>query len=307
MRRSLPVAGAVVLVTMVVAAAAAWSSLPSQMAWQWSTHRPTVHAARWVVLGAPIAVFAAELAVITASRRSRAGGVVVLLVTAGWLGWFEALELWSNVGAATWERAKTSFVASTSVSLVALGAIAVTYVVRRTRVASDAYKPTGPSPDVAVDGPMLWSGSASNLAALIGGVASLAVGVVVVALTLGTGGAVLPAVGAMVGPTGIGVSMLCLSRVRVTVGPAQVVIAFGPWGWPRYRHPYAELGDASVTTPPGGWGRRRFADVTSLNIRAGDALRLDRRGGHAVVVSLDGAAEAAGVIRGYLGVTAGAA
>ena len=75
-----------------------------------------------------------------------------------------------------------------------------------------------------------------------------------------------------------------------------------PLGWPTYRVALAEVADASITTVVplgefGGYGVR-FGPGRRLGVitRGGDALEVKRRDGRTVVVTVDDAGTAAGLL-----------
>lgn len=75
----------------------------------------------------------------------------------------------------------------------------------------------------------------------------------------------------------------------------------GPAGWPRSRVPLAEVGHASAITVEalgafGGWGWRRVPGALGVVLRSGEALRVERTQGHALVVTVDDAATAAALL-----------
>ena len=86
--------------------------------------------------------------------------------------------------------------------------------------------------------------------------------------------------------------------VRVDTGGVEVR---GPAGFPRSHTPLANIASASVVQVEamgafGGWGWRRIPGVQGVIMRSGEALRLERTHGPALVVTIDDAATAAGLI-----------
>lgn len=93
-------------------------------------------------------------------------------------------------------------------------------------------------------------------------------------------------------------------RVRVTVGPQGVTARTGPFGVIRFHVPlsevesvHAEVVDSLVY---GGWGLRFLPGVRGLVVRNGPGLRVEREEGPSLVVTVDAAEEAAGVLLAHL-------
>lgn len=101
-----------------------------------------------------------------------------------------------------------------------------------------------------------------------------------------------------------GFGVASLLRLRVTVGPAGIVARFGPLGVFRSRVPLDEVArvTAEVVEPLayGGWGYRMVPGVRAVIVRQGPGLRVDRVDGPSLVVTVDDAGVAAGVLRAHL-------
>lgn len=93
------------------------------------------------------------------------------------------------------------------------------------------------------------------------------------------------------------------AEVHVVVSRSGVTIHFGIWGWPRRRIAIESIEKAGVRDlfprEFGGWGYRRRGNAVAIIVRAGKALALKTSKGE-VLVSLDEAEEAAGLINGFL-------
>ena len=103
---------------------------------------------------------------------------------------------------------------------------------------------------------------------------------------------------------------LSLLTARVTVGPAGLRIRLGPLGVVRLDVPLDEIVavDAIEVDPlaHGGWGVRLMPGLRAVVFRSGPGLRVEQRDGPTTVVTLDRAAEAAGVLRAHVDARAAA-
>jgi len=75
----------------------------------------------------------------------------------------------------------------------------------------------------------------------------------------------------------------------------------GPAGWPRSRIALNEVATATAVNVEalgsfGGWGWRRVPGALGVVLRSGEALRVERKEGHALVVTVDDAATAAALL-----------
>lgn len=75
----------------------------------------------------------------------------------------------------------------------------------------------------------------------------------------------------------------------------------GPAGFPRSHVAIADVASASAITVEalgafGGWGWRRVPGAMGVILRSGEALRVERKEGHALVVTVDDAATAAALL-----------
>lgn len=179
-----------------------------------------------------------------------------------------------------------------------LVAAAAWFVLPRAVPGGSTQGPAVPLVPVAAGERVAWVGLArlttGALIALAGTVV-LVTGVIifVIALTGWWWFALIPVV--------VGLVVLGTSAWQVRVDGTGLTVR-GALGWPRYRVTLAELESAGVTdvTPLGEFGGygvrlglgRRLGIIT----RAGEALEVQRRDGRAVVVTVDDAATAAGLL-----------
>ena len=172
----------------------------------------------------------------------------------------------------------------------ALGAAIVQPVERRG--APIDHEPLRIAPGEAV----VWTGSSSAptwswaLVAVVGGAA---VGLLIVDLPWA---ALLLVV--------LGVAVTTLLQATVTIGPAGVAARLGPLRMVRFHIALQDVADvhAEMVDPLayGGWGLRWLPGVRGLILRSGPGLRIEQVDGPDLVVTVDGAAEAAGVLQAHM-------
>lgn len=143
---------------------------------------------------------------------------------------------------------------------------------------------------------VVWRGRADAGPWLV----ALAAGIVVAGVVLGL---VAPAWNALVLVLA-GLAVGSILRLRVTVGPAGVVVRHGPFGLLRLRVALEDIEavSAELVEPLafGGWGYRLRPGVRAIIVRRGPGLRLERTGSAALLVTVDDAGVAAGVLRAHL-------
>ncbi len=103
---------------------------------------------------------------------------------------------------------------------------------------------------------------------------------------------------------GAAIAALSLLRVRVSIGAAGVRVRGGPFGLLRTRVPLEQITSvrAEQVEPMayGGWGYRIKPGVRAITIRSGPGLHIEREGKPDLVITVDGAQEAAGVLQAHL-------
>jgi hypothetical protein len=102
--------------------------------------------------------------------------------------------------------------------------------------------------------------------------------------------------------TGVLIAALALMTLEADVRvDADGVSVRGPAGWPRTHVALADVASATPVTVEalgsfGGWGWRRVPGALGVVLRSGPALRVERKEGHALVVTVDDAATAAALL-----------
>jgi len=186
------------------------------------------------------------------------------------------------------------------VLLLAIVISLVPAIIVAAAVAGDPHQPTAervdrhaPRVELAAGERAHWSGVAQSTAAVLLGLAAVALVSAVVALThLWVLLIVVLLLTALVAG---------MSSVVVRIDEDGVTIR-SPLGWPRTRIPLDEVVRADVTTVRplrdfGGWGWRvGRAGRIGVALRAGEALLVERTGDRSVVVTVDNAAAAAGLV-----------
>jgi hypothetical protein len=165
-------------------------------------------------------------------------------------------------------------------------------------------RPVVPAPTIRAGEVLVWVGRQTLLLGQVAGPLLLVAGVVLAPFVPREVAVVLsPSLAAA------GLLLWGLTSVRVSVGPAGLRAGFGPFGWPRLT---VRLTDITAVTVEdvvpmvyGGWGYRIVPGVRAVVIRAGEGLRLGRRGRSDLVITIDDAAVAAGVLAAHRAIAGG--
>jgi hypothetical protein len=149
------------------------------------------------------------------------------------------------------------------------------------------------------DGHLVWVGYQAWSVARVLGPVLVAVGGAVTAIRVGPETLVIGGTLVLVG-----VLLWWFTSIAVAVGPAGFKVRFGPLGWPATRVALADIERIEVEDVEplayGGWGYRVMPGVRAVVIRRGIGLRIGRRGRPDLVVTVDDAATAAGVLAAHL-------
>jgi hypothetical protein len=302
-----------VLVAVVAPLLALGGQLPDPLAVRWGeAARPSAYIAYGTLVATLAGTWLVAWAALLLGERlpPRRGHwrlvlAAVVFGTGGFLVGFELAMIALNLHAPSWHDAADL----TPIPLLAELAFAVLGA-QAGRALAAARQPPQPAPLAGTPSPSVglgqreravWLGATSSpFLATIG----VSLGVAVIAVTLLVGGGpvlVLLAAGIVLALMVVG-----LSRIRVAVGPEAVRISLGPWSMPSTTVPLTDIVLAeAITVEPerwGGWGYRRVLGQRAAGIvlRPGPGLRLTRTDGRTLVVTIDRAEEAAGLVNDYV-------
>lgn len=278
---------ALVVVAAAVVAAGGWaagSGLPSPIAVHWSlAGHPDGSASHAVGLAlAPLLVLL--LGIAAAYSGEVASPALAWAVASGAV--LQAMLVVANRGHADWHRARVAPVALLLVVGVPLAVAAlVARVVPPPAVSGDA-----PSLGLRAGERAAWHGEARNALLLWAGAA---LGVAALAVRPPRWPVLLF----------VALALVDCALVRVSVSAERVRVALGPWGWPRLRVRTADVVRATAEDvrpmANGGWGyrgSRRLFKRAAVVVRGGEGLVLALRDGTRLVVTVDDAETAAGLV-----------
>jgi hypothetical protein len=149
------------------------------------------------------------------------------------------------------------------------------------------------------DGQLVWVGRQSWAIARLLGPALIASGGVIAALRVALETSIVGSTLMLVG-----ILLWWFTTITVAAGPAGLKVRFGPLGWPAIRVPLSAIERIAVEDieplAHGGWGYRVTPGVRAVVIRRGVGLRVVRTGRPDLIVTIDDAANAAGVLAAHL-------
>ena len=237
--------------------------------------------------------------------RGGAGGWSFRFLAATSLGlavFASVMLTWSvriQVGLDSWQDAPSITPGIVAATLLGIGAGLVGYLFQPKQEARFAELPKARI-DVATGERIAWLGTAraskGAVAVVIGGVVLLLAGSLACWLAGETAVAwLLIAIAVLI--AGLGLTM---TEADVRVDSSGVEVR-GPAGWPRSRIALNEVATATAVNVEalgsfGGWGWRRVPGALGVVLRSGEALRVERKEGHALVVTVDDAATAAALL-----------
>ncbi len=100
-------------------------------------------------------------------------------------------------------------------------------------------------------------------------------------------------------------AVVTLTSIRAVIGPAGLTVRFGPVGLPRVHVPVSDIAEVRVEQVEpmayGGWGYRVMPGVRAIVVRRGEGIRIVRHSGPDLVVTIDGARDAAGALAAQIG------
>jgi hypothetical protein len=308
--RSLPLRELVVPILAVLAAVvlplAAAPDLPDPVAIHWGLDGRPDGSAPLIVDAVLLAVIIAlvTLLPLVAVARSDRGTARTMLALSHGMGAFLVLLRWRtlelNRDVAVWTEAGSL----TLLDLLVLALLAAPLALLGWWLGG--LHPDLPRPvhDVVrqvlpADGRLVWVGSESWTLARVLGPGLVVVGGAVTALRVAPETLVIGATLMLVG-----VALWWFTSITVAVGPAGLRVRFGPLGWPALRVPLGTIERIVVEDVEplayGGWGYRWMPGVRAVVIRRGVGLRIGRAGQPDLVVTVDDAATAAGVLAAHL-------
>jgi hypothetical protein len=284
--------------------------------WSWRDQLPDPVATHWGIRGVPdgFSSLGGSLAVLLGIG----GGLVLLFGATTWALGHTSVTRRIGAAATVWAALFLSIVVVGSLSVqrgladahdagpvdrVLLAAVlgsVLPSVITAILVPGDVRQPTTEA--VAADAPRVrlvdgeravWIAKSGTVVAFVVAVPLVVVSVVFAVLTRAWALLIVDAIviGALVTLTSF---VIRVDRTGLTVRSAV--------GWPRYRVPLDEVLKADVTRVSplkdfGGWGWRvgRHGRV-GVVLRTGEALLVERTGGRSIVVTVDGAATAAGLL-----------
>jgi hypothetical protein len=313
--RSLPPRELVVPVLALLAAVVlplfAWQRLPDPVAIHWGLDGRPDGSAPLVVDAVLLVVFTALvtlLPLLAVGRGDRRTARTMLALSHG-MGAFFALLRWRtlelNLDAAVWTEA---------------GSLSLLHLLWMTLLAAPfallGWWLGGRHPDLPsavrepvrhvlpADGQLVWVGHEAWTVARRLGPALIATGGVITALRVASEMIVIGSTLMLVG-----VLLWWFTSITVAAGPAGLKVRFGPLGWPVIRVPLAAVERVTVEDVEplayGGWGYRVMPGVRAVVIRRGVGLRVTRTGQPDLVVTIDDAASAAGVLAAHLDASRG--
>ena len=233
-----------------------------------------------------------------ASRADRPSARLLVGLAHGGAALFALLRwgsLEANAGAASWRGAGVLGLADAAVAVVAaLCAGALGAWLARNRPDHPPATRTVAPLEVAPGDRVVWVGRQTAGPALVVPVVLVVVGAVLALVVPGPGLVV-------VGPLGLAAAALAtFARVSVAVSDRGVDVRLGPLGWPRLHVAIADVTAVGVEhvepMSHGGWGYRAMPGRRAVVVRRGEGLRIGRRGRPDLIVTIDGAEDAARVL-----------
>lgn len=278
--------------------------LPEPMAsnWNWRGQpRGAMPQARLALLIAALCAAPALITGLLAFRRRAGRGEMSgpLAVTSFMAGLFAAmswLTTWTNLDVDAWRQAgpfRPGLLLLCVLAPFALSAC-IARLGHALETATSAAARRLPSAGLAPGARAVWVGGANA------GSWAMMLGIAVLAMALITP-LWMPAVGPL--HVIVGLVLLMFTSIRVTVDRNGVRVAYGLLGWPMQRVPLAQIRQATVLhVKPmewGGWGYRgslKLMRRAAIVLRTGPGIRLELEGERTLVITVDDAEQAAGVI-----------
>lgn len=294
------------VLVVAIAPVAVWSRLPDPVAIHWGIDgRPDGSAPLLLdaLLLAVTTALVSVLPLLSAASADRRVARLLVGLAHGMAGLFVLLRLRTlqlNLEAPRWEDVGTLTIGDLGVMvLITAPLIALGWWLGGRH--ADVVRATRPVvvPALPAEGRLLWVGHQSWPVGRVIGPLAIIAGGAVTALRIAPETLL---VGATLALTGVAVWWF--TSITVAVGPVGLKVRFGPFGWPRVRVPLdvVEAVEVEDVEPMayGGWGYRVMPGVRAVVIRRGPGLRVRRAGGADLVVTVDDAATAAGVLAAHV-------
>jgi hypothetical protein len=302
---ALPIAAVAVAVLLPLAYA---EVLPDPVATHWGW--------RGVPDGAlPRAVDHALLAVMTAlvalgplwgaARADRGSARVLVGLANGGAAMFMVLRWWSlesNAGAVEWPAAAPIGWRELGLTLAAtlLGGVAGAWLARGRPDHPPSTVTVAPA-ELAPDDTVVWVGRQTAGPALVVPAAAVVAATALVAVVPGVDRVATLAVGGVL--VLVAAALLTFTRAAVAVSERGLDVRLG-FGRPHVVVPLGDVTSVGVQhVEPmafGGWGYRVVPGARAVVVRRGEGLRVGRRGRPDLIVTVDGAADAAAVLQGLI-------
>lgn len=279
-----------------------WNRLPDPMASHWdisgTPDASLPRVAEFLLITALTAAILLGALAVSRLRLTRGAArlhIGLLAATSAFLASLRVVTLLANLDAPTWREAGSVGWSVLLCLAIALAAGALGVLLAGGRPELERTSASVEAAPVEPGQALVWSGHAGGKA-----VALAPLILMLLAAVLGW---------PMPQPGGIAVLIVLplaallvatLGQARVTIGPRGVLVVFGWLGWPRIRVPVQEISAVEVENVEpaayGGWGLRRVPGALAVVTRRGPALRIERTDKPALVITADGAAEAASVL-----------
>jgi hypothetical protein len=216
--------------------------------------------------------------------------------TAAFAAALQLMTLLANLDASSWREVELTPWAVLPTLAVAAAAGFAAHVLERSRPVAPASTPRERATVGLQPGEQaVWSARVQGRWALVAA-ATIAAGLVLAGLLSGQWWLTI------LGPL-MGILTASVSEIVATADRRGLTIAYGPLGWPRQTVPLADIEAVEpVDIDPwrvGGWGYRkvpRRAGATAIVIRAGEGIRVRRRDGRELLVTVPESATAAGLL-----------
>jgi uncharacterized protein DUF1648 len=249
----------------------------------------------FVVVGAAWIVFVRAYRAQVA--QSLAGAMTWFFVVL--FGWIEISTITTNLDRAQWQDAGS--VSFLTVLVVVLIAGLVQFLVWRHLGGMSTFPGRGvgsvPSAGLELGEHAVWVGRAAAARGFVGLGLSISIGAGVVAILR-----ITPV--ATISLAAIALPVLSLALLRTRVSSSAVSVSLGIIGVPRATYPLSGIIRAEVIDVRpmafGGWGYRIVKGARAWIVRAGEGVRLVRPHAFDVVITIDGAEGAAGLINDVL-------